>query len=215
MKLKLLLLILLCLCVTLFATTINAGVEPSPFHPFLPEINQLGAVENGLNSCYDRVLKLLPLPQDDFRPNDDFTGVVNRLEAIDGQVISLNDFVANTIYSVMGVEPSPFGPDDPLILALEAVRDVSEAIVIYIDEHPPDPCVPPDPCSEFNSALENIKTSAMYLTGTVEWGIEQLSGGSGVCVPAPDLTTEAQCLARECSWISTGGEPYCCCIIGS
>ena len=38
-----------------FATSLYAGIEPSSFHPFLPEISQLGAVGDGLNSSLDRV----------------------------------------------------------------------------------------------------------------------------------------------------------------
>ena len=82
---------------SLFCANAYAGIEPSPF---TPEINQLGAVSNGLNSCLDRVNKVLSSPPDDVIPSPNVNGAVNRLEAITGQMNSLNDFIANTILSV-------------------------------------------------------------------------------------------------------------------
>ena len=209
MKLRLMLLLLLGLFIAVFSTTLYAGVEPSPFQP---EINQLGAVVNVLNSCLDRVQKVLDFPPNPIIPGPDLNGAVNRLEAIDRQVNSLNDFVADTIYSVMGVEPSPFmGEISP---ALTNIGNVSGAIVTFIIEHPPDPClptdpggVPPDPCSELNIALMNLEDSATTLIDTVEWGQGLISNG---CYPKD---SEIDC-AEGCEpTTDVSGVNYCCCNI--
>ena len=66
----------------------KAGTEPSPF---LPEINQLLAVANILNSADFRVGKSIAHPPDPCVPPDpcnspDLNGAINRLEAISEQV---------------------------------------------------------------------------------------------------------------------------------
>jgi len=216
MKLKLLLLLLLSLGLFFFATTSYAGVEPSPFQP---EINQLEAVLNGLNSCLDRVQKVIAYPPNPILPSPNLNGAVNRLGAIAGQENSLNDFIANTILSVMGVEPSPFHPEDPIIQTLNRIGVASDAIANAIDgfcEHPPEPGYA---CPEqFATALENVMYSADGISETVRLGIDGLLyGGGGVCVPEPELNNETDCVAvPSCNWLpsSTTGEPQCCCILG-
>ena len=209
MKMKLFMLLLLGLCIGVFPASLYAGVEPSPFQP---EKNQLEAVVNVLNSCLDRVQKVLVPPNPIIIPGPALNGAVNKLEAIDRQVNSLNDFVADTIYSVMGVEPSPFmGEISP---ALTNIGDVSEAIVTFIIEHPPDPClptdpggVPPEPCSELNIALMNLEDSATTLIDTVEWGQGLISNG---CYPKD---SEIDC-AEGCEpTTDVSGVNYCCCNI--
>ena len=194
MKKKLLLLVLLGLCVTFLSTALYAGVEPSPFQP---EINQLGAVENSLNSCLDRVRKVLAVPPNPIMPIPDVNGAVNRLEAINGQIGSLNDFVTNTILSVMGVEPSPFRVN--VIEALRPIEEISNAIVDVI-EYPPNPIIP-----ELLPALNNVKASAIELTTIVQKNIELLDG---TCSPYDSANgCDAPC------WIETdnAGVNYCCC----
>ena len=68
-----------------------AGVEPSPFRP---EINQLGAVVNSLNSIHDQINRVLGKPPpDDSIPGPDINGVVNRLAAMDNKLYLLDDMV--------------------------------------------------------------------------------------------------------------------------
>ena len=185
-----------------FITGASAGVEPSPF---TPEINQLSAVENGLNSCFDRINKVLATPPDYQEPSPDLNGAINRLEAIDGQINSLNDFVANTILSVMGVEPSPFRED--VITSLYQVKAVSDDIVnttaIFLDMASGD--IHPD----FVSAVDWVYGSATTMSGDIEYTIEQLSATA--CTPT-DLE-EYLCLQNACNWIigdSFSGS-FCCC----
>jgi hypothetical protein len=216
MKLKLLLLLLLSLCLAVFATTPYAGVEPSPFQP---EINQLEAVINGLDSCLDRVQKVIAYPPNPILPSPNLNGAVNRLGAIAGQENSLNDFIANTILAVMGVEPSPFQPEDPIIQTLIRVGSASDAIAVAIEgfcEHPPEPGYE---CPEqFETALGNVMDSADGISETVRLGINGLLiGGGGVCAPEPELNNETACVAfPSCHWLPSPatGEPQCCCIIG-
>ena len=120
---------------------------------------------------------MLAAPPNPIVPNPNVNGAVNRVLAIDGQVNSLNDFVANTILSVMGVEPSPFRVD--LIPALEAVGDVSGDIVLVIDEFlkvPPNPVLP-----ELEEALMSVRNSANALIMTVDNSIAGL--GDLICTP--------------------------------
>lgn len=207
MKLRILLL-LLGPCIVAFTSSLYAGVEPSPFQP---EINQLGAVTNSLNSCLDRVQKIISFPPNPVLSSPDLNGAINRLEAIDGQGNSLNDFVANTILSVMGVEPSPFKAD--LIPALESAGSISQAIVdVIVDffEHPPEPGY--EAPESFRVALENVMFSAIDLTETIENGIIQLR--SGECVISG--YDEFACMENvTCSWVSDipGSVPFCCCSI--
>jgi len=203
MKLRLLFLMLPTLFLLNFTTALYAGVEPSPF---ISEINQLEAVVNGLNSCLDRVQKIIANPPNALLPSPDMNGAINRLEAIAGQGNSLNDFVANTILSVMGVEPSPFKTD--LIPALESVGNVSQAIVnVIVDfvEHPPDPGyeIP----ESFGFALENVMFSAMYLRETVEDGIIQIRSEECVFTELDEFA----CMENvSCSWVSDVLS-FCCC----
>ena len=110
------------------ATGAMAGIDPQPF---TPEINQLGAVENGLSSCLNRITKVLSPPPDDGHPTPNVNGVVNRLEAIDGQINSLNNFIISTVDAVLGVDPNPFR--EGVITALEQVKGVAVGIADTID----------------------------------------------------------------------------------
>jgi len=197
--------VLLCLGLPLFVSPLYAGVEPSPFQP---EINQLGAVGNSLQSCLDRVEKVLAVLSDPSLPGHDINGVVNRMDAINGQMTSLDDFISSTISSVMGAEPSPFRTD--LIPALQSVKAVSDVIAEDIDlaiaAHPP------EPGSELDQALKGVMFAADDLTATVLQGIDEINGGPNVC--APNTMDEVACMGAGCNWIDITEPYYCCCIGG-
>ena len=182
-----------------------AGVEPSPFQP---EINQLGAVANILNSAEFRIVKTMNAPPESCvlpDPCKDLNGDVNRLEAINNQISSAQYMVESMIYEVMGVEPSPFRGD--LVAPLEVVRDVAEGIVTGIAEKMRE-YEQVDVAHEFKEALQSLSFSAIDLVTTAVEGIEQLSQPP-VCA---DIVDEDVCNAIQgCSWTSPplGAAPMC------
>jgi len=171
---------------------VMAGVEPSPFQP---EINQLGAVANILNSAEFRIVKTMSVPPEPCVPPDpckSLYGDVNRLEAIDGQVYSAHYMIISMIEEVMGVEPSPFRGD--LVAPLEVVGVVAEDIVEKIELFGSPGNVP----EEFILALQSVSESAALVVSTVTDGILLLSQDPA-CV---DITDQAYCNAIQgCVWI--------------
>jgi hypothetical protein len=110
-----------------------AGTEPSPFKP---NINQLGAVENVLNSVKNRVEKVLSKPPDYGVSRPSLKGAAKRLEAIVEQLLSVDDKIFSIVEEVMGVDPSPLHPRSEVVPALENVRDSAQSIVDSIDALP-------------------------------------------------------------------------------
>ena len=160
---------------------VMAGVEPSPFQP---EINQLGAVANILNSAEFRIVKTMSVPPEPCVPPDPCKGLygdVNRLEAINGQVYSAHYMIISMIEEVMGVEPSPFRGD--LVAPLEVVGDVAEEIVERIEQFGSPGSVP----EEFVLALRSVSESAALVVSTVADGILLLSQDPE-CVDVSDQT---------------------------
>ena len=134
-----------------------AGVDPEPFTPY---INQLDALVNILNSALDRVEKVMGVEPEPFRP--DLIGAVNRLEAIENQLILANDMVVSIAEEVMGIEPEPFSGD--LGLAFEDVQTAAKNIVSFINNNPvPDQLI---------SAFGDVQLSAQAIVGTVNLYIE-------------------------------------------
>lgn len=160
---------------SLLLTSVNisevlAGVEPSPFQP---EINQLGAIANILQSADFRVAKSIAHPPEPCVPPDpcnspDLNGAVNRLEAISNQVSSADDMVKAMIEEVMGFEPTPFRTED-LIPALEVVRDAGSSISARIGDFTPDPNLSID----YLEALEGVADKAADVVETSQWGIDE------------------------------------------
>jgi len=175
-----------------------AGFDPTPFK------NQLGAVENILNSANNRVKKVLGYPPDPYEPSPNLNGAVNRLEAINKQLVSAGDMVFSIIEEVMGFDPSPF---QEIIPELEAVRDVSQSIADEISTYlsaPPDSYI-----SEFSVALEAVQYSAQELVNNVNDHLELPSDCSETCFEHRDPGT---CDALPgCDWVyAPAGEGYCC-----
>jgi len=171
---------------------VMAGVEPSPFQP---EINQLGAVANILDSAEFRIVKTMSVPPEPCVPPDpckSLYGDVNRLEAINGQVYSAHYMIISMIEEVMGVEPSPFRAD--LVAPLEVVGGVAEEIVTKIELFGSPGNVP----EEFILALQSVSESAALVVSTVTDGILLLSQDPE-CV---DITDQEYCNSIEgCVWI--------------
>lgn len=188
--------------ISVHVSNVLAGVEPSPFQP---EINQLGAVANILESAEYRIVNTMFHPPDPCMPPEPckgLNGAVNRLEAIDNQVSSAGNMVYSMINEVMGFEPMPFRVED-LVLPLEAVRGVAEVIVgeiyLFMDTNP-DSQAP-----EFLDALGQVSGSAILLIETVDHGIRQFSGGPTECC---DIYEETECsMYDECSWVVTAATP--------
>lgn len=183
----------------------NAGTEPSPFQP---EINQLGAVANILNSAEFRVGNSIAHPPDPCVPLDpcnspDLKGAVNRLEAINDQVASADVMVGAMIDEVMGFEPSPFRVED-LLPALEVVGDAAFGIADKIGGFDPAPNVP----AGYLDALGSVKGSAFHMAETVMEGMELISGGLA-CSAYTDWNS---CTEAGCVWMDDlvgGVDEYC------
>jgi hypothetical protein len=164
----------------------KAGVEPSPFQP---EINQLLAVANILNSADYRVGKSIAHPPDPCVPtypcnSPDLNGAINRLEAISKQVSSVDDMVDSMINEVMGFEPSPFRDD--LYPALDVVRDAADGIESQISDYSPADNVP----IEYINALENVSQKASDVVETAQGGICAITDWYELCEE------------RGCTWLS-------------
>lgn len=171
----------------------RAGVEPSPFQP---EINQLGAIANILQSADFRVGKSIAHPPEPCVPPEPckgLNGAVNRLEAIDNQIGSADNMVQSMINEVMGFEPMPF---HDLIAPLEVVRDAAEGIVITIGILPAGTAAP-----EFLWALGQVSDSALLLIVNVNEDIELLSGGTMECA---DYDSKETCSDAGCYWDDIG-----------
>jgi hypothetical protein len=175
-----------------------AGTEPSPFQP---EINQLGAVENILDSAKFRIDMTMGHPPDPCVPPEpckDLNGDINRLAAIENQVASTNNMVGSMIVEVMGFEPTPFREE--LVPPLEAIRGVAEDIVgeiyLFMDTEPE------SQAAEFLEALGQVSDSAIMLIGTVDNGIEQLKGEA---IPCGEITNSEDCTnTLGCFWDDAG-----------
>ena len=187
----------------------NAGIEPSPWQP---EINQLGAVENVLVSANDRIVKVMAKPPDDITPSPDLNGALNRLDAINKQLVSVDDMVASMIAEVMGIEPSPFADLPDLVPALTGVNGAAQIIVDEIQAKlgvEPTPFVP-----ELPSKLRDVRDSAQIISTHTQEYINQIAA------PCPDTVACGAFGSQEdcesvlcCKWFPAtdvaGSEPYC------
>ena len=144
-----------------------AGFEPTPF------IGQLGAVENILNSADDRISKVMSTEPSPFEPSPALIGAVNRLEAIDSQLMSVDQMIYSVIDEVMGFEPTPFRED--IVTALVSVKGVAQGIADNIDA-----TIAPDPNgTAFEKALYSVQESAQLISDNTQAGINLLSSASG------------------------------------
>jgi len=183
------------LLLPVYTSTLLAGVEPSPFQP---EINQLGAIANMLDSAYFRVDRTLSVPPEPCVPPDPCKGLngdINRLEAIENQVSSTDNMVDSMINEVMGFEPTPFRED--LVPALEVVGEAAQGIADRINTFVVETSAE-EVAIEFIYAVEAVGVSALIVVDTVDDGIEQLLGGPVAC---EDIEDENTCNARDlCEW---------------
>jgi hypothetical protein len=176
-----------------------AGVEPSPFQP---QINQLYASENILNSIDHVVGKTMDNPPIEGQPSVNLDGALNKLDAANERVTSVSGFITSIYEEVMGTEPSPFRSD--IVPALEAVEQAAQNIVIAIDSYLPPAGVP----FEFIEALNEVAGSAQIIVQNTQRYIDGLN-----CTPLPvdcagihdQITCNDTC--GSCIWVldDTGG----------
>lgn len=169
----------------------TAGVEPSPFQP---EINQLGAAENILISAKTRIVGAMEVPPDPCCPSPDLEGAVNRLGAINSQLMSVDAMVTSIIDEVMGVEPEPFSDLPDLAPALIGVQGAAQVIVNEIEARlgfEPTPFVP-----DFRDALVEVQGSAQTISTNAETYINQLCPvGTNICL---EISSLAECESNIC-----------------
>ena len=171
----------------------TAGTEPSPF---TPQINQLGAAENILVSAGSRIVKAMDHPPDPVVPSPNLEGALNRLGAINKQLVSVDDMVASIIEEVMGLEPSPFQPLADLVPALSGVRNAAQAIVDEIEARmglEPIPFVP-----AFEEGLRTVQSAAQTISTHTQTYIDQINCD----VNCLEIESPAECEAFVCCvWI--------------
>jgi hypothetical protein len=171
----------------------TAGTEPSPF---TPAINQFGAAENILVSASSRIVKTMDHPPDPFVPSPNLTGALNRLDAINKQLVSVDDMVASMIEEVMGLEPSPFHPLTEIIPAVSGVKNAAQGIVDEIEARmgvEPSPFVP-----AFEERLRGVQSSAQALSTHTQSYIDQINCD----VNCLESESPAECEAFVCCvWI--------------
>ena len=124
MKTKLFLSLLLSLCVTVFTTTLYAGIKPSPFRA---ETNKLEAVVLVTEALDMRLASVADVPIDPISPA--MEGVIGKLEAMEIQLLVLDGRVADV---VAGWPPDPILPEDTFN-ALSSVRDISEVVYYRVE----------------------------------------------------------------------------------
>jgi hypothetical protein len=174
-----------------------AGTEPSPFKP---NINQLGAVENILNSVKNRVEKVLSKLPDHGVSGPSSKGTVKRIEAIIEQLLSLDDKVFSIVDEVMGVDPSPFHPRSEVVPALENVRDAAQSIVDSIDTLPVGKT--PD---ESIWAVEDVRESAQDVADNTQSYINLFSDFN---IDYSSITIRNDCLTNpSCDWVFSDFDP--------
>lgn len=168
----------------------NAGFEPSPFQP---EINQLGAAENILVSANSRIVRSMDHPPDPCCPSPDLEGAVNRLGAINTQLMSVDAMVTSIVDEVMGVEPEPFSDLPDLAPALTGVQGAAQTIVEEIEAR-----LGFEP-SPFRDALVEVRGSAQTISTHAENYIEQITcpGGVEICY-AQELQEQEECGKYAC-----------------
>lgn len=168
---------------------VTAGVEPTPF---LPEINQLGAVVNSLDSIHNRIEMVLALPPDDQTPGPDGTGVVNRLGAIDNKLALLN----NIVYTI-GAKVLAAPADEQKLAVAEAmvfVADAAEGIAGSIDNA----ILADDLYFDCMTALEMVRETALDLRDTaLFWNLKIIE------IPVDDCAAydnQTDCENNGCTW---------------
>jgi methyl-accepting chemotaxis protein len=174
-----------------------AGTEPSPFKP---HINQLGAVENVLDSVKNRVEKVLSKPVDYSVSGASLKGTINRLEAIIEQLLSLDDKIFSIVEEILDVDPSLFHPRSEVVPALENVRDAAQSIVDSFDVLPV--AKMPD---ESIWTVEDVQESAQDVADNTQSYINLFSDFTIDC---DSITIKSECEEEpSCDWVFSGFDP--------
>lgn len=193
MKKKYIILIIVVGVFLLYSTAVIAFAETEP-SPFKPNINQLGAVENVLNSVKNRLEKVFSKPPDYSVSRASLKGTINKLEAITEQLLSLDDNIFSIVERIVGVEPSPFHTRSEVVPALENVRDAAQSIVDSIDDEPE--AKMPD---ESIWAVEDIQVSAQTVADNTQFYINLFSD---FAIDCGSITVITECLEEpSCEWM--------------
>jgi hypothetical protein len=133
------------------------GVEPSPFHQL---INELDSVENVLDTVDDQLKEIL-------HPPDPVGKLVGKLNAMADKLVRQNGRVEDVIEAFDTLPPDPCHEEE-FIAALGKVG--SKASSIAERAFPPDPCAP-----EVEEALEAVKSAALGIVETVYGSMPSIS----------------------------------------
>ena len=200
-------LVIVFFCLGTLATSALAGLEPTPFRP---EINQLGAAQNILESIKHGVEKTIENPPIEGVPSPNLNGALNKLETTDKKLTNVAGFISSIIDAVLGLEPSPFRVD--VIPAVEGVQvaaqDIADSINAFLSI-PPDPMIP----VAFINALGQVLGSAETLVSDTVQYIEQLQGAGECTFPCIEHATQESCENPliGCVWYDVpGASGYCC-----
>ena len=202
-------LVIVFFCLGTFATSALAGFEPSPFQP---EINQLGAAQNILESIKHTTDKTLDNPPIEGVYGPNLTGALNKLKTTTKKLNNVAGFISSNIDAVLGLDPSPFWQD--LIPALQGVNGAAQAIVYSINaflDIPPDPIIP----VEFTDALkEGVLFYAEGIVSQTANYIASIEGQAPECtLPCIEHATQESCenTLIDCVWVEVpGASGYCC-----
>jgi hypothetical protein len=133
-----------------FTSIVFAGTEPSPFQP---EINELNAVVNQLNTIEYNLQNTLTLPADE-------TGLINQLETISNKLDLLNNKVRD-VKETLQVPPDDIKVEEALFSVQENTQEIIDIAEEYLG-------TPPDPISPaFREALEIVIIEATFLKNQV------------------------------------------------
>jgi hypothetical protein len=130
----------------------HAGIEPSPFHPL---INQLNSVVNVLDAVDLELKHVLGRPPDPYTP----PGAVGHLYAMAGQLALQNSRVIEIVEAGMSFPPDPYTP--AFYEALVNVRKKA-GVIAERASIPPDPVMP----EEFKEALAAVEANAWAIVET-------------------------------------------------
>ena len=136
------------------SVTTDAGVEPTPFHV---EINQLESIGNSFKNLARQLDRILADPPDADPPHGDLNGALGKLAAMNHKVQVLDGQITEVMDASAGQHmETPTEPMIPLISAAEGVQDKAQmmydAVGAFIETTPPGQ-IPED----FGDALEALR----------------------------------------------------------
>ena len=174
---------------------VSAGVEPSPF---TPQINQIVAVVNSLNSIHDQSNRILAILPNDILPSHNINKAVNRLGAMENKLYLLDNLVNIIGEEVMGIPADNKHEPTDVVTALDEVASSAGGIAERVTQFlglPPDDIHP-----DFLGALGLVREAALDVNETAMFYSGEIGGAPPfVC---SDFTNEENCLLNNCLWVS-------------